>query len=193
MTEFPSKSNPTKFDDHASFESNLEIIEGLQNIQQSISTSLSFAQCWSVVESVATKKRIPRVSLFFGEVPYYPSWLINAESQPNLLQDDYHHGYQDYLDDLPALYPENSEYMRGRQQAEGMNYGYSDVGNVLELEGNAVIFPNDIHFSEGYFLGLIAKHPEVAGISTGELRKERYRHLKNNEGKFRVFEDNYLP
>ncbi len=189
MTEFSSKSKPTKFNDNASFESHLEIIEGLQNIQKSISTSLNWAQSWSVVESFATKKKIPRVSLFFGEVPYYPSWLLNPDSQPNLLQDDYHHGYQDYLDDLPALYPENSEYMRGRQQAEGMNYGYSDVGQVLELEGNVGIFPNDIHFTEGYFLGLLAKHPEVAGISTGELRKERYRHRAENQTKFEVIEN----
>ncbi|MGK7913969.1 MAG: hypothetical protein AB4038_00235 [Prochloraceae cyanobacterium] len=191
MTEFPSKSNPTKFNDHASFESHLEIIERLQNIQQSISTSLSWTQSWSVVDSFATKKKIPRVSLFFGEVPYYPSWLINPDSKPNLLQDDYHYGYQDYLDDLPALYPKNAEYIRGWQQAKGMYFGYSDIGDVLELEGNVVIFPNDIHFTEGYFLGLIAKHPEVGGISQGERIKKRYRQLEDNEGKFRVFEDNY--
>ncbi len=192
MTEFPSTSNPTKFDDHACFESHLEIIEGQKNIQESISTSLNLVQSWSVVESFATKKRTPLVSLMTGEVPYYSSWQLNPESQPNLFKDDYHCGYQDYLDDLPALYPENSEYMRGWQQAEGMYCGYSDLGDVFELEGNVVIFPNDIHFTEGYFLGLVAKHPGVAGISTGELRKERYRHLKNNEGKFRVFEDNHF-
>ncbi len=191
MTEFPSKSNPTKFGENTCFESNLEIIERQKNIQQSISTSLSWVQSWSVVESVTTKKRIPKVSLLFGEVAYYPTWLIKPDSQPNLLQDDYHHGYQDYLDDLPALYPENSEYMRGWQQAEGMYCGYSDLGDVLETTEDVIIFPNDIHFTEGYFLGLVAKHPEVAGISQGERIKKRSRQLEDNEGKFRIFKDNF--
>ncbi|MGK7916247.1 MAG: hypothetical protein AB4038_12015 [Prochloraceae cyanobacterium] len=160
-----------------------------KNIEQSISTSLSWAQSWSVVESVATKKRTPRVSLMTGEVPYYSSWELNPDSKPNLLKDDYHHGYQDYLEDLPALYPENSEYIRGWQQAEGMNYGYLDVGQVLELEGHVVIFPNDIHFTEGYILGLVAKHPGIAEISTGELRKQRSRHRVENQAKFEVIEN----
>ena len=72
------------------------------------------------------------------------TWTINGFAIPNILEDDWHLGYRDYMDSKPLLHPHNSDYLAGWKNAWGTLDGYSRV---------RAIFTDDRDYMSGYLAG----------------------------------------